>query len=76
MGLVDDFIVGLAEGFKRSLGHGFPPALSAAAQHYIADGYVVENFTDTSVTLKKEGLLFNSVVTLGMDAAGNVYRIG
>ena len=71
MGFLEEFL----EGVARSLGHGHHPAIEAEVQHYIADGYIVVNYTTNSVTLKKEGIILDSVVTLGVDASGNVFRI-
>lgn len=73
MGFWDEFLGGVAEGLAT---HDLPPAVQAACNHYFAQGFYVRSRASFSVTLKKDGMFFDDVVTLVWDEHGRVQRVG
>ena len=49
------------------------PALTPAYQHLVAEGYMYQSHTGNSVTMKKDGFMFDKVKTVTVDHSGNVF---
>ena len=71
MGLFSDLITIGANLLDANRVH---PALVAAVQHHQAQGYYVQYLSERSATLVKDGMLWNSTVTLQVGEDGRVHK--